>query len=290
MVRFKRDPSGPGRVIDRRGGGGGLIKMGAGGGGIVLLIALAFMLFGGGGGGGMGDLIDVLAPATQTGQEAPLDPAQDPDRDLVAFVGDVLADSQTMWSEIFTEADLQYQQSDLVIFRGATQSGCGGAYAQVGPHYCPPDRYIYMDLDFLEKLQQQFGATGDAAVAYIVAHEVGHHIQNQLGLLEEVTQIQQSDPQNANEAQIDLELQADCFAGVWFSTLRTGESAAELEEGDLAEALNAAAAVGDDHIQETTTGQVNPENWTHGSSEQRYEWLKRGFDTADPSACDTFNA
>jgi uncharacterized protein len=263
--------------------------MGAGGGGIALLIALAFMLFGGGG-GGMGDLIDVLAPATQTGQEAPLDPAQDPDRDMVAFIDDVLADSQAMWAEVFAESNLQYQQSDLVLFSGATQSGCGGAYAQVGPHYCPPDGNIYMDLDFLERLQQEFGATGDAAVAYIVTHEVGHHIQNQLGLLEEVTRIQQSDPQNANEAQIDLELQADCFAGIWFYTLQTGESAAVLEEGDLAEALNAASAVGDDHIQETTTGQVNPENWTHGSSEQRYEWLKQGFDTGEPSACDTFNA
>ncbi len=288
MVRFKRDPSGPGRVIDRRGGGGGgLLKMGAGGGGIVLLIALALMFFGGGD-SGMGDLIDVLAPATQTEQEAPLDPAQDPDRDLVGFLGDVLADSQAMWAEIFAESDLQYQPTDLVIFSGATQSGCGGAYAQVGPHYCPPDQNIYMDLDFLEKLQQQFGAAGDTAQAYIVAHEVAHHIQNQLGVLEEVMQVQQSDPERGREAQIDLELQADCFAGVWLSTLRTGESAAVLQEGDLQEALNAAAAVGDDNIQETTTGRVNPENWTHGSSEQRYEWLKRGFDSGDPSSCDTF--
>lgn len=289
MVRFKRDPSGPGRVIDRRGGGGlggPMLKMGAGGGGIALLVILALMFFGGG--SGMGDLIDVLAPATQTGQEAPLDPAQDPDQDLVAFIGDVLADSQTMWSEIFAQSDLQYQQTDLVLFSGATQSGCGGAYAQVGPHYCPPDQDIYMDLDFLEQLQQRFDAAGDAAVAYIVTHEVGHHIQNQLGLLEEVTRIQQSDPNTANEAQIDLELQADCFAGVWFSTLRTGESAAVLEEGDLQEALNAASAVGDDNIQQETTGRVNQESWTHGSSEQRYEWLKRGFDSGDPSACDTF--
>jgi hypothetical protein len=147
-----------------------------------------------------------------------------------------------------------------------------------------------MDLDFLDQLQEQFGAAGDTAEAYIVAHEVGHHIQNQLGVLEEVTRVQQSDPERGQEAQIDLELQADCFAGVWLSTLRTGESAAVLEDGDLQEALNAASAVGDDNIQETTTGQVNPETWTHGSSEQRYEWLKRGFDSGDPGACDTFNA
>lgn len=288
MVRFKRDPAGPGRVIDRRGGGGGLAKIGAGGGGIALLVVLALMLFGGN--SGMGDLIDVLAPASQSAQEAPLDPAQDPRADQVAFVGDVLEDTQAMWSEIFTESDLQYQPTDLVIFRGATQSGCGGANAQVGPHYCPPDQNIYMDLDFLDQLQEQFGAAGDTAEAYIVAHEVGHHIQNQLGVLEEVTRVQQSDPERGQEAQIDLELQADCFAGVWLSTLRTGESAAVLEDGDLQEALNAASAVGDDNIQETTTGQVNPETWTHGSSEQRYEWLKRGFDSGDPGACDTFNA
>jgi predicted metalloprotease len=246
------------------------------------------MLFGGN--SGMGDLIDVLAPASPSAQEAPLDPAQDPRADQVAFIGDVLEDTQVMWSEIFAESDLQYQPTDLVIFRGATQSGCGGAYAQVGPHYCPPDQNIYVDLDFLDQLQEQFGAAGDTAEAYIVAHEVGHHIQNQLGVLEEVMRVQQSNPEQGQEAQIDLELQADCFAGVWLSTLRTGESAAVLEDGDLQEALNAASAVGDDNIQETTTGQVNPETWTHGSSEQRYEWLKRGFDSGDPSACDTFNA
>jgi predicted metalloprotease len=243
-----------------------------------------------GGDSGMGDLIDVLAPAPSSALEAPLDPAQDPRSDQVAFLGDVLADTQAMWSEIFAESDLQYQPTDLVIFRGATQSGCGGAYAQVGPHYCPPDQNIYMDLDFLDQLQAQFGAAGDTAEAYIVAHEVGHHIQNQLGVLEEVMQVRQSDPERGQEAQIDLELQADCFAGVWLSTLRTGESAAILEEGDLQEALNAAAAVGDDNIQETTTGRVNPESWTHGSSEQRYEWLKRGFDSGDPRSCNTFDA
>jgi predicted metalloprotease len=145
-----------------------------------------------------------------------------------------------------------------------------------------------MDLDFLEELQRQFGASGDAAQAYILAHEVGHHVQDELGVLDRLNEIRQTDPAQANEASIAVELQADCFAGVWLYTLKAGTSAAELEDNDLKEALDAAAAVGDDAIQQQTTGRVNPESWTHGSAEQRFKWLKTGFDSGDPESCNTF--
>lgn len=281
MVRWKRDPTGPGQVIDRRGSGPGLKTIGFGGGGIAIIALIIITLLGGG--GDLGDLTNILAPAGEVGAEAePLDPATDPDADLVRFLEDVLQDAQSMWVGVFEQADRSYRPTNLVVFSGSTQSGCGGAQAQSGPHYCPADELVYMDLDFLAELQSRFGAAGDTAQAYILAHEIGHHVQYQLGITEQVQSL------GTNEASIALELQADCFAGVWLSTLRTGSSAAVLEANDLQEALNAASAVGDDAIQEQTTGQVNPESWTHGSAEQRYQWLNQGFTTGSPGDCDTF--
>jgi predicted metalloprotease len=262
------------------------MKLGAGGGGIALVIYLVLSLLGGG--SDLGGLVDSLVPVQPDSQGAPIDPENDPDADLVGFLGDVLADSQGMWVGIFQESDLTYRETDLVIFNGFTQSACGGAQAQSGPHYCPADEQVYMDLDFLELLQERFGADGDTAQAYILAHEVAHHVQYQLGVIDEVNQLSQSDPGRANDLSIALELQADCFAGVWLSTLRDGTSAAILDDNDLQEALNAAAAVGDDSVQQQTSGTVNPESWTHGSAEQRYNWLKTGFDTGNPATCDTF--
>ena len=287
MVRFKKRPSGPGEVIDRRGASSGRgLRIGGAGGGIALVVILLMTFLGGG--SGLEDMTEILAPIeAPAGGEAPLDPANDPDADLVGFLGDVLQDSQAMWADIFRQSGLEYRATDLVVFSGLTQSGCGGAYAQVGPHYCPLDENVYLDIDFLEQLQARFGARGDTAQAYIVAHEVGHHVQNLLGVLDDLNRIRSEDPGSANEASIAVELQADCFAGVWLSTLRTGESAAILEENDLQEAMNAAAAVGDDAIQERTTGEVNPESWTHGDSEQRLRWLMTGFETGQPSECDT---
>lgn len=287
MVRFKRNPTGPGRVIDRRGGGGSRgLKIGGAGGGVAIIVVLLMMFLGGG--SGLPDLTEVLAPVqAPSGGEAPLDPANDPDADLVGFLEDVLQDSQAMWVQIFQQSDLDYRATDLVVFNGSTQSGCGGAYAQAGPHYCPPDERVYLDIDFLEQLQARFGASGDTAQAYIVAHEVGHHVQHLLGVLDELNRIRSEDPGSANEASIAVELQADCFAGVWLSTLQSGDSAAILEENDLREAMNAASAVGDDSIQRETTGRVDPESWTHGTSEQRLEWLMTGFRTGQPSQCDT---
>jgi uncharacterized protein len=291
MVRFKKDPTGPGQVIDRRGaggGGGGLLKAGAGGGGLIAIVLLLITLFTGG--SDLGGLVDALAPANQPQAQgaSPLNPATDPDADLVEFLEDVLQDSQGMWQTMFDDSGLPYTPTNLVVFNGFTNSACGGAQAQSGPHYCPLDKTVYMDLDFLQQLQAQFGASGDTAQAYILAHEVAHHVQNELGIIGEVDRIRSSDPGRANEVSIALELQADCFAGVWLYTLESGTSAAGLEDNDLQEALNAAAAVGDDAIQQQTTGRVNPESWTHGSAEQRFNWLKTGFETGQPEACDTF--
>jgi uncharacterized protein len=287
VVKFKREATGPGRVIDRRGAGGGsgpgLRTIGIGGGAIGAIVVLLLTLFGGG--GDLGGLTEVLQPASPVSPESgTIDPAADPETDQGAFLEDVLRDTQSMWVGIFQQADLEYRPTDLVLFNGLTESGCGGAQAQVGPHYCPADELVYMDLDFLGELQRRFGAAGDTAQAYILAHEVAHHVQHQLGITEQVQSA------GTNEASVALELQADCFAGVWLSTLRTGTSAAVLEEGDLQEALTAAAAVGDDAIQSQTTGQINPESWTHGSSEQRYQWLNQGFTTGSPGSCDTFGS
>jgi uncharacterized protein len=285
VVKFKRDATGPGQVIDRRGAGGGgyrpgMRTIGVGGGAVGIIIVVLLTLLGGG--GDMSGLTEVLQPAGEVQNEGTIDPNADPETDLGAFLQEVLQDDQAMWVGIFQESGLEYRPTDLVLFNGFTQSECGGAQAQSGPHYCPIDALVYMDLDFLAELQRRFGAAGDTAQAYILAHEVGHHVQHQLGITEQV--------QNAgtNEASIALELQADCFAGVWLSTLKSGESALLLESGDLEEALNAAAAVGDDAIQQQTSGQVTPETWTHGSSEQRYQWLNQGFTSGSPSSCDTF--
>lgn len=256
----------------------GTIGVGGGAIGLILFLVITFC-----GGGDLADMTDILAPAGEVQTEATLDPATDPNADLVQFLDGVIKDNQSMWVAIFEQSGRQYRATNLVLFDGFTQSGCGGAQAQVGPHYCPADELVYMDLAFLAELQRQFGAVGDTAQIYILAHEVGHHVQHQLGLTEQVQAA------GSNEASIALELQADCFAGVWLSTLRAeGSSAALLEEGDLQEAQNAAAAVGDDAIQQQTTGQVHPESWTHGSSEQRHQWLMQGFNTGSPGECDTF--
>ena len=192
------------------------------------------------------------------------------------------------WEEAYPQAfSGQYQDTFTVFFDGFTNTGCGQATSQVGPFYCPADGLVYFDLGFLNQLQQQFGATGDLAAQYIVAHEYGHHVQNVRGISGQVSQLQSQDPGRANQYSIALELQADCLAGAW---ARDAEERDQLEDGDLNEALNAAAAVGDDRIQQQSQGRVDPESWTHGSSEQRVSWFRRGFETGDPRVCDeTFN-
>jgi predicted metalloprotease len=256
-----------------------------------LLAILAAVFFGGnlgGSGGGLDDILGQLNGAQQ--QQAPasepaLDDAPDPDADLAAFMGVVLASTEDLWADIFGNAGQQYRPAPLVMFSGSTQSACGGANSQVGPHYCPPDQTVYIDLDFFRDLSSRFQAPGDFAQAYVLAHEVGHHVQNLLGISDQVRQLQQSNPGDANELSVRLELQADCFAGIWAYSEFTQDF---LERGDIEEALGAASAVGDDRIQEMSTGMINPETWTHGSSEQRIEWFKAGFDSGDPNICDTF--
>ncbi|HEX2257740.1 MAG TPA: neutral zinc metallopeptidase, partial [Afifellaceae bacterium] len=204
------------------------------------------------------------------------------------FVAVVLAETEDVWNRIFAENGGEYREPTLVLFSGQVRSACGFAGAASGPFYCPADERLYIDLAFYEELRRRFQAPGDFAQAYVIAHEVGHHVQNLLGTLPEVHRRSQALPeQEANQLSVRLELQADCLAGVWAN--RT-ERRGLLEEGDVEEALNAAAQIGDDMIQQRSQGYVVPEAFNHGSSEQRREWLERGMEAGDPDACDTFGA
>lgn len=278
-MRWRRGTGG-GQIEDRR--GASPIALGGGAGGLGLVVLLLFYLLGGGGSASGGGPLEGLPemPAAQ-GQTGP-----DPDAELKDFVGFVVQDVQASWTRSFANADKQYEPTTLVLFEQATQTGCGVGSSQTGPFYCPLDRKVYLDLGFFRELRSRFGAPGDFAQAYVIAHEFGHHVQNVLGVNSEVRQKQQQDPDQANELSIRLELQADCLAGVWAHSAYQQDL---LESGDLEEGLAAAAAVGDDRIQEQTSGRVNPEQWTHGSSEQRTSWFKKGFDSGDPAGCDTFD-
>jgi len=231
----------------------------------------------------------LLNSAPEAGPVSPADSAalaNDPNRDLVAAV---LGDTEDTWNEIFRANGRSYEEPKLVIYSGMTQSACGMGQAAMGPFYCQLDRDIYIDLSFFDDLRARFGADGDFAQAYVIAHEVGHHVQNQLGISERtVAQRQRSGEAESNQLSVMQELQADCFAGIWAN--RAHRSRQILEAGDIEEGLNAAAAIGDDRIQRRTQGTVVPESFTHGSSEQRVRWFKRGIETGDVETCDTFNA
>jgi len=273
-------------VEDRRGSPGRRARgAGIGLGGMLILLVLSVVfkqdflsLVTTGGGAGMmpADSYDTTAYEASPDEER-----------LVQFVSFVLDDAQTVWRSKFAEMGQTYQDAKLVLFRDGVQSACGFADAATGPFYCPGDEKVYIDLGFYDQLASRFGAPGDFAQAYVLAHEIGHHVQRRLGIEEQVRQAQRAQPGAANEYSVLLELQADCFAGVW------GHSTARrdiLDPGDLEEGLGAAAAVGDDRIQRSATGRVNPETFTHGSSQQRMEWFQRGFQSGDPNACDTFAA
>ncbi len=261
-------------------GGGmrGAGRMGIGGFVILLILSVVFKqdLFSVVGGGDPG------AGAPPPGEAPVQDPSEEP---MVLLMSAVLDSNQAYWSRTLPQLGAQYQRAQLVLFRDVTQTSCGYGQAAAGPFYCPADGKVYIDLSFFEELKSRFGAPGDFAQAYVLAHEIGHHVQNVLGVSDQVRQAQQQNPGAANQLSVRLELQADCYAGVW-SHLAAQQGI--LESGDVEEGLGAAAAVGDDRIQREATGRVTPESWTHGSSEQRMQWFQRGFQGGRPDACDTF--
>jgi uncharacterized protein len=273
-----------GNVEDRRGmSRSGIAVGGLGGVGLIIFLLVTLL----GGGSGLDDLVGQLDNVTAPQSDAQPEQFEGED-DYEVFAATVLGSTDDTWNAIFDAAGLSYVEPTLVLFRDLTASACGNASSAVGPHYCPLDETIYIDETFFDELVARFGAQGgDVAEAYVISHEVGHHVQKRLGILEQVQSAQRSagSQTEANELSVRLELQADCFAGVWAHSLR---GAGVFLPGEIREAIDAAAAVGDDRIQEQVEGQVSPERWTHGSSEQRVEWFTRGFETGDPSRCDTF--
>ncbi|MBL0169603.1 MAG: zinc metallopeptidase [Gemmatimonadaceae bacterium] len=260
------------------GGGGGGRRMGLGG--LVVLIVLSVIFkkdlvsdFGGLSGG------DPSATLPSARGDASLQDSTE--EGMVLFMSSILDSAQTGWSRKLPG----YRDAKLSLFRDAVQSACGFAEAASGPFYCPADQKVYLDLAFFDQLDRQFGAPGDFAQAYVLAHEIGHHVQNLMGTERELRDAQQRNPQLKNRLSVAMELQADCYAGVWaYQAAKNGQ----LERGDLEEGLSAAAAVGDDRLQRMGSGRVNAETFTHGSSADRTRWFKRGFDSGDPNQCDTF--
>ena len=263
-------------VEDRRGSGKG--KMVVGGGIGTIVIAVIVLLMGGDPGQMLGGFENAQTQTVETSA------AED---SLAKFVSVVLADTEEVWAQIFENSGQTYRQPKLVLFSGQVQSACGMASAASGPFYCPGDEKVYIDLSFCNELKNRLGAPGDFAIAYVIAHEVGHHVQNLLGVLGDVQQQRQRMPEvEANKLTVKLELQADFYAGIWaYHAQRKFDI---LEPGDIEEALGAASAVGDDHLQMQSQGRVVPDAFTHGTSAQRMKWFKKGWDTGDPGAGDTF--
>jgi predicted metalloprotease len=271
-------------VVDRRGGGGFSFgrgpQIGCGGAVVLLVLSLLtgknfFQFFDGSGGGPAPTSTAAAPPANESPEEA----------QLREGANSVITDAQNTWTDIFRQEGIEYQRSKLVIFRDITPTGCGTGQAASGPFYCPADGNVYLDLGFFDELHRRFGAPGDFAQGYVIAHEVGHHVQSLMGTSDRVQEAMQSDRRNANQYSVRLELQADCYAGIW------GRSAAArnlLDPGDVEEGLAAASAVGDDRLQEMSGRAVNPESFSHGSSAQRMEWFQRGFKSGDIRDCDTF--
>lgn len=251
----------------------------------------------GGGIGGLIILIIAVMMGADPGAITGLNPGEvnnpgpltEEERELGDFVAIVLGDTEDTWNAIFAESGREYQEPTLVMFSGAVESACGYAQAAVGPFYCPVDEKIYIDLSFYKDLRDRFGAPGDFAQAYVIAHEVGHHVQNQLGILGDVHSTQQQVSEvEANRLSVMLELQADCLSGVWAYNAEAARDV--LEAGDVEEGLNAASSIGDDRLQMESQGRVSPDSFTHGSSAQRVSWFKTGLESGDIESCDTFEA
>lgn len=280
-MRWQRGHRSP-NVEDRR---GFPIRrgVGIGAGGLILLLVLGLLT----GQNPLDILSQIPAGTEQVEPSAPLTPEQQAAEDeAVQFVSFVLDDAQDTWSRIFSAQGTTYREARLVLFRDAVESACGLGQAAMGPFYCAGDERVYIDLGFYQDLRERFGAPGDFAEAYVIAHEIGHHVQNLLGIEQRFRAAQQRSPGDQNELSVRFELQADCLAGIW------GHSTAQrniLDQGDVEEGLNAAAAIGDDRIQRMSTGRVSPESFTHGSSEQRVGWFRRGLEGGDVEACDTFS-
>lgn len=272
-------------VEDRRSSGsssmGGIGGKGIMGGGLGIIIIIIIALMG-------GDIGSIINPGVVNPGNTPTVQGTQEEEDLKTFVSVVLADTEDAWTQIFAENNMTYEKPTLVIFSGSVQSECGTAGSSTGPFYCPADNKLYIDLSFYQDLSQKFGAPGDFAMAYVVAHEVGHHVQTLLGISQQVQKIMsQLSQTEANKYLVRLELQADYLAGVWANHAK-GQG--YLEEGDLEEALKAANAIGDDRLQKNTQGYVVPDSFTHGTSEQRMKWFKLGYQYGDLSHGDTFNA
>ena len=272
-------PSGrSGNLEDRRGMGG--LGKGLGIGGTVIVLALSLLT-------GRNLFNDLgVEPGVNAGAGSPMTPEDSAREETeVQFVSFVLDDNDSTWQKVLGRYNQPYNAPKLVLFRNSTQSGCGYAQSAMGPFYCPVDEKIYIDLGFYDDLKKKFGAAGDFAQAYVLAHEFGHHIQHLLGTDAQVRQAQGGNPQDANQLSVRLELQADCFAGVWANST---QKRSLLEAGDVEEAMNAASSVGDDRIQQQTGQRVNVDAFTHGSAAQRMEWFTRGYQSGDPRACNTF--
>ena len=273
-------------VEDRRGqsgspmGGGGGFRLPSGKGGIVLLIIVLVAGYYG------VDLTGMLTGEPVSQQQTTQRSISPQDEEAAKFTKVILADTEDTWGVIFKDMGRQYPQPKLVMYRGATRTACGTGQSVMGPFYCPADSTVYIDLSFYDEMRNKLGAGGDFAQGYVIAHEVGHHVQKLLGIESKVRQLQQNASQaEANRLSVKMELQADCFAGVWGYNMQKQDY---METGDLQEALNAAEAIGDDRLQQQSQGRVVPDSFTHGTSQQRYTWFKRGFDSGDPAQCNTF--
>ena len=276
----------PGQITDRRGmGGRGGLAIGGGGIGVVLFLAYILL---GGDPSSLGPILEpgavtgpgstAIATDCKTGQDAN---TRDDCR-ILGYVNSI----QTYWTDAFASSGNQYRKVNTILFSGATSSGCGTASASTGPFYCPTDRLVYLDLDFFTELRTRFGAQGGSlAQGYVLAHEYGHHVQDLLGSLSAG-----GGGSGANSQSVRTELQADCFAGVWANHAASTKFLEPLTAAQIADALDAASAVGDDRIQQASSGEVNPDTWTHGSSDQRKHWFSTGYQSGDPNACDTFNS
>jgi uncharacterized protein len=293
----------PRDVIDRRGaspaggrfGGGGRLPVPGGlalpgGLGVVgVIVYIAIQLLSSGGGGGFDIPTGFGASTEAPGQPTPqgIPPAQDPQRQIKEFSTYVFTDTQKTWEGTFRRDGEPYQRAQLVLYSDAVNTGgCGSATSAVGPFYCPADQRVYLDLSFYEEMADQLGAPGDFAWAYVIAHEMGHHVQQETEISGTVDRLSRENPDDANELSVRLELQADCYAGIWSSTVfKQGD----LEQGDLNEAFTATEAIGDDRLQSQATGRIDPDSFTHGTSEQRRTWFERGYEGGDPNGCDTFS-